>query len=179
MVVSAVSGPLSAHVPVFDGEPGYGLIVNYVAPESAAARAGIMRYDIITAVGNQRLYSVEQYGKLMDKLQPGQAVKLQVIHAGDNGKVTTLDVKMGYAEQTGGSTNPPFDPQGAPAGSHSGGMSLPGFGSTGLYVYPPPRYWQIPGGYRSGLDPTQAEPADFFNTANPANEPLVTPGTGD
>ncbi len=180
VVVSAVSGPLAAHVPVFEGRPGYGLVVNYVAPESAAAKAGILRHDILTAIGNQRLYSVAQYVNLMDKLQPGQAVKLQVIHAGDNGKVTTLEVKMGYAEHTGGSIDAPFNPQGTPGGgAPAGGPSLPGFGATGLYVYPPPQYWRVPGGYRSGLDTIQSEPSDFYTTEDPTNEPLVTPGTGN
>ncbi len=181
VVVGEVSGPLAAHVPVFDGRPGYGLVVNYVAPESPAVKAGIERYDIITAIGNERLYSVAQYVKLLDKLQPGQAVKIQVIHPGANGKVSTLDVKLGYAEHTGSSIDAPFNPQGTPGPSAPtpAGYNLPGFGSTGMYVYPPPRYWRVPGGYRSGLDPTQAEPADYNNTEDRSNEPLVTPGTGD
>lgn len=177
MVVSQVSGPLAAHVPTFDGRPGYGLVVNYVAPESPAARAGIERHDILAAIGNERLYSVAQYWRLLHRLRPGQKVKVQLIEPGNNGAITTKELTVGYSEPLGGSgLNPAqFNPQGTPAGMPAGGgNNVPGFGATGLYVYPPPQNWKL-WGYRSGDDPIQGEPANYFNTENPANEPLVTP----
>jgi|GEM_PF-1494422 len=177
VVVSQVSGPLAAHVPVFDGRPGFGLVVHYVAPESPAARAGIERHDILAAIGNQRLYSVTQYYRILNQLRPGQKVKVQLIEPGNNGRLTTKELTVGYAEPLGGSGLDPaqFNPQGTPQGMSGGGRgNLPGFGSTGLYVYPPPQDWRV-WGYRSGDDPVQGEPANYFNTENPANEPEVFP----
>ncbi len=176
LVVSPVSGPLAAHVPVFDGRPGFGLVVHYVAPESPAARAGIQRHTILAAIGNQRLYSVQQYARILNQLKPGQKVKVSLIQPGDNGRITTKEMTVGFAEASTSSDLDParFDPQGTPQGMSRGGSQLPGFGSTGFYVYPPPQTWRVYG-YRSGDDPVQSEPANWYNTSDPSNEPLVFP----
>ncbi|HEY6673556.1 MAG TPA: PDZ domain-containing protein, partial [Rubrobacteraceae bacterium] len=69
-----------------------GALVEQVLPGSAASDAGVLKGDIITALGDAR---VESYGDLLGALRdyaPGDTVTLTVFRDGDE---TDLEVTLG------------------------------------------------------------------------------------
>lgn len=71
-----------------------GLLVNEIAPGSAAEKAGIRKYDVLTKFDDQRLYSEEQLQKLIHADKPGRTVTLGVIRTGKR-----LQVQAALGEQ--------------------------------------------------------------------------------
>jgi hypothetical protein len=61
---------------------GFGLVVDTVEPDSAAANAGVERYDILQKLNDQILVNSSQLGVLVRSMKPGDAVALTVLRAG-------------------------------------------------------------------------------------------------
>lgn len=74
--------------------PGQGVVVEAVSPDSPAARGGIKRWDILLAMGNQKLYSPQQLAELVAASKPGKAVHFTLIR---NGEQKTADITLGSA----------------------------------------------------------------------------------
>jgi|ERR1017187_210569 hypothetical protein len=70
---------------------GQGLVVIFVAPDSPAAKAGIQKYDVIEALGDQMLVDPAQLRKLVQMQKEGDAVKL-TLHRG--GKKQTVSATL-------------------------------------------------------------------------------------
>lgn len=82
-----------------DLQPGVGLVINYVAPESPAAKAGLRKNDVLTQFDHQDLVHPAQLRKLVRVRHDGDAVKLGFYRAG---KHETVSVTLGKARVEAG-----------------------------------------------------------------------------
>lgn len=71
---------------------GQGLTVDEIAEKSAASRAGIKIHDVLTSYDDQKLFSVEQFAKLVHSDKPGRKVMLEVLR---KGKLEKIQVELG------------------------------------------------------------------------------------
>ena len=75
-----------------DLEPGAGLVINYVAPESPAAKAGLRKNDVLVQFEDQALVHPAQLRKLVRVRKVGDIVKLGIYRAGKRQNISvTLD----------------------------------------------------------------------------------------
>lgn len=176
VVATDASGPLAAHMTNgapdwwtgvgtnIDGNPGYGVVIMHVAPGSPADQAGLMKYDIILSFGSHRLASVRQLNALLAKAQPGQEVKLSVIQVGEQGAVSSVNVKLGWSERinapAGGNPSRAYTPR-FPSASN--------FGHDDEYLVNPkaPLKYQYAAPYEYAPKLDQSAPMDFGS--NPGN----------
>ncbi|WP_411826974.1 PDZ domain-containing protein [Luteolibacter sp. AS25] len=75
---------VAAHV---DVEPGTGLIIRTIMPESPAANAGLSVNDIILKVEDEAMSSPEQLSSAILKREIGERLNLSLIHNGNPSKV--------------------------------------------------------------------------------------------
>ncbi len=88
---SEASEALSAQL---DLPPGVGLVVNFVAPESPAAKAGLRKNDVLTQFQDQSLVHPAQLRKLVQARKPGDEIRLAFYRGG---KSETLTVALANA----------------------------------------------------------------------------------
>lgn len=63
-------------------DPGVGLVVTYVAPDSPAAKAGLQKHDVLVEFQDQSLVVPAQLRKLVQARKEGDTVKLKYYRAG-------------------------------------------------------------------------------------------------
>ena len=97
VAVSALDDSLRSHLQnqVSDGS---GVLVEDVAEDSPAAKAGIQQHDILVTLDDQRLYSPEQLVRLVESDKPGRKVKLHVVR---NGKSQDIEATLGSHQMHG------------------------------------------------------------------------------
>jgi membrane-associated protease RseP (regulator of RpoE activity) len=93
VMFTPVGEALRAHVDLPSGD---GLMVAHVVPDSPAANAGLKPHDIVFKVGDTAVKSVEDIKGVLDTMDEGQKVALQIIRGG---KTKTVSVKVGTAPQ--------------------------------------------------------------------------------
>jgi len=71
---------------------GQGVVVERVAKDSPAEKAGLQRHDIITMYDDQKIFSVEQMLHLIQADKIGNTVKLQLVRGGEK---MTASVTLG------------------------------------------------------------------------------------
>lgn len=71
--------------------PGTGLMVDFVAPDSPAAAAGVKQFDVITKLNDQVLINAPQLMVLVRTFKPGDEVTLMIIR---EGQPTTVKAKL-------------------------------------------------------------------------------------
>lgn len=71
---------------------GTGVLVTDVAPDSAAAAAGIQEGDLVLEVNRRRVGSVEEFKKVVAALKPGEAVPVQIARSGAGREYIVLKV---------------------------------------------------------------------------------------
>ncbi|MFL6513835.1 MAG: PDZ domain-containing protein [Chthoniobacterales bacterium] len=67
---------------------GFGLVVDYVVPDSPAAAAGVQQNDILKMLNDQILLEPNQLRKLLQSFPDGTTVTLTVIRKGQEQKLT-------------------------------------------------------------------------------------------
>ncbi|MGZ3766053.1 MAG: trypsin-like peptidase domain-containing protein [Mucilaginibacter sp.] len=78
-----------------------GLYVDDVAPGSGAAQAGLQHGDVITKVEGKTVYESSDLQEPVARLQPGDKIKLTVMHGSDEKNVTvTLKADAGNLNRT-------------------------------------------------------------------------------
>ena len=79
---------------------GQGLVVVDVHEGSPADKAGLKEHDILTTVDDQRLYSEEQFAKIISHDKPGSQVKIGILRDGKSQTINaTLDKRPADFEQ--------------------------------------------------------------------------------
>ncbi len=76
---------------------GFGVVVDYVVPDSAAAAAGLQRSDIIRMLNDQQIVNPDQLGTLVRSFADGTSVTLTVLRKGQEVK---LNVKLAKRERS-------------------------------------------------------------------------------
>ena len=96
--VENVTPALASHLAIPEGE---GLLVEHVAADSPAAKAGIQRHDVLMRVGDQKLLSAEQFVKLIHQQKPGEKCSLELMRQGkkDNVEVTLGEMPANIYER--------------------------------------------------------------------------------
>lgn len=72
---------------------GFGLVIEFVVPDSPAAAAKIERYDILTRIEDQRLVNPMQLASLVRSFPEGKDVALTILRKGQEVKITTKLVR--------------------------------------------------------------------------------------
>lgn len=70
---------------------GFGLVVQFVVPDGPAAKAGLKPFDVLQKLDDQWLINYQQLAALVRSHNPGDEVKLTVIH---QGKALTYSAKL-------------------------------------------------------------------------------------
>jgi len=78
-------------------KPDQGLSVEVVAEESPASKAGVKVHDILTTFDNQKLFSVEQFVKLVRSEKPGREVTVEYLRGG---KLEKLQLTLGKLDNS-------------------------------------------------------------------------------
>jgi serine protease Do len=104
---------------------GYGLVVQAVAPESPAAKAGLQQYDVIKLLNDQQIVDQGQLATLVKGIGSGKEVTLTVLRKAQEQKITATlgehEVTVGGPEHHGfGGTHGGF--------GHPGLDAMRGFG---------------------------------------------------
>lgn len=129
---SPIDSALQAQVRLAKGDGG--LVVNYVDPESPAAKAGLQRFDILTKLGDQILVNPPQLQTLIQTKDKGTQVTLTFIRTGETKTISvTLGEKKMEAWMPSGMhpTGPGGMPMMMPPGGGMGHMGGSGMGGMG------------------------------------------------
>jgi uncharacterized membrane protein len=82
--------------------PGEGIVVNHVAPESPAAKAGLQPNDILLRFEEQILVEPSQLRKLIAMKKPGDSVKLTYLRKGERKDATVTLIEHEIEPGDGG-----------------------------------------------------------------------------
>lgn len=91
VVVVELHPAIASHLPGI-GRMGQGLLVQAVAADSPALKAGVRVHDVLITYADQKLFSPEQLYKLVASDKPGSDVSLGLIR---EGKPEILTVQLG------------------------------------------------------------------------------------
>lgn len=91
VMVEELHPAFASHLPG-TGVKGQGLMVEEVGPDSPAAKAGIKPHDILLTLDDQKLFTPEQFIKLIHSDKPGREVSFGLIR---EGKSQTVKVQLG------------------------------------------------------------------------------------
>ncbi|MGH8163861.1 MAG: PDZ domain-containing protein, partial [Rhodanobacteraceae bacterium] len=67
---------------------GFGLVIDYIVPDSSAAAAGLQKDDILRMLNDQILVDSDQLGTLVRSYADGTSVNLTVLRKGQELKLT-------------------------------------------------------------------------------------------
>lgn len=85
VVLDELSPAVASQLPL---DPGTGLIVEHVTPESPAAKAGLQKHDVLVRLGDQMLIAPKQLQTLVANHKAGDTVELVFLRKGQQQKVT-------------------------------------------------------------------------------------------
>ena len=102
-------------------EEASGVLVNDVAPDSPAARAGMRRADVVTAVGGRAMENGKALAREIGTMEPGDEVLVTVVRDGEPLEVA---VKLGGWPDAGGAEAVSEAPAPAPAAGPRLGVYL-------------------------------------------------------
>jgi membrane-associated protease RseP (regulator of RpoE activity) len=74
-------------------QPGDGLVVVFVEPDSPAARAGLQKHDVMVEFGDQLLVHPAQFRKLVRRQKEGDKIKLTFYRSGKKQSVSATLAK--------------------------------------------------------------------------------------
>src|SRR5438045_8904841 len=79
---------------------GFGLVVDYVEPNSPAATAGVQQNDILTMLNDQILIEPRQLRKLLQTFPEGTDATLTVLRKGQEQTLTVKRAKKGVSQRS-------------------------------------------------------------------------------
>src|SRR5436189_5119278 len=78
---------------------GFGLVVDYVEPNSPAASAGIQQNDILKMLNDQILIEPSQLRRLLQTFPEGTEVTLTILRKGKEQKITAKHTKKAVPQR--------------------------------------------------------------------------------
>lgn len=108
VLVTSVHPALARHLKELPN-PNQGLTVEEIADDSPAEKAGIKPHDILLNFDDQKLFSAEQFAKLVHSDKPGRQAKLELLR---DGQKQAVQVTLGKADDQN------FDPWMPPMEEH-------------------------------------------------------------
>src|SRR3982751_1187565 len=81
---------------------GFGLVVDYVVPDSPAAAAGVQQNDILRMLNDQILLEPNQLRKLLQSFPDGTTVTLTILRKGQEQKLTAKLTKKEVPRRNAG-----------------------------------------------------------------------------
>lgn len=93
--VARLHESLIAHLEELLGRGGSGVLVEQVAKDSPAERAGLRRHDILVKYNDHRVNNPEECARLIHEGKPGEEVTLSIVRAG---KQEAVKAKLGERE---------------------------------------------------------------------------------
>jgi len=117
-------------------QDGTGLVIDFIQPDSPAARAGLKQYDLLTRLNDQILINAEQLSVLVRTFKPGNKVHLEFLREGERQSVNTELAEHEVPPLTdengfGGIQQFQFQPSGNSGFGGGGGSSGGGGGGAG------------------------------------------------
>ena len=106
IAVADVPSALAAHLHEQLGK-AVGVIVERVATDSPAQKAGLREHDVVTSFGDQRIYTPEQLVRIVRSEKPGAKSTIDILR---DGKKQTIEVTLGEEQK----------PEEAELGQHHG-----------------------------------------------------------
>jgi membrane-associated protease RseP (regulator of RpoE activity) len=85
VVLNELSPAVASQLPV---DPGTGLIVEHVTPDSPAAKAGLQKHDVLVRLGDQVLIAAKQFQTLVANRKPGDTVEIAFLRKGQRQTTT-------------------------------------------------------------------------------------------
>lgn len=85
VVLDEVSEAVASQLPI---EPGTGLIVEHVTPDSPAAKAGLQKHDVLLRLGDQVLIAPKQLQTLVANRRAGDTVEVHILRKGQPQTIT-------------------------------------------------------------------------------------------
>jgi hypothetical protein len=85
VVLNELAPAVASQLPL---DPGTGLIIEHVTPESPAAKAGLQRHDVLVRLGDQVLIAAKQFQTLVANRKPGDTVEIAFLRKGQPQKTT-------------------------------------------------------------------------------------------
>ena len=85
VVLDELSPEVASQLPL---DPGTGLIVEHVTPDSPAARAGVQKHDVLVRLGDQVLIAPKQLQTLVANRKAGETVEIALLRKGQPQTVT-------------------------------------------------------------------------------------------
>ena len=105
---SRVSQALRNHI---DIPEGVGLIIDHVAKDTGAAKAGLQEFDVLLKVDDQIIINQDQLSTLIKSKKAGETVKVEILRKGSK---QNLKVELGEKEITTLNRRPRGMPQSKP-----------------------------------------------------------------
>jgi hypothetical protein len=90
LATQPVGDEVRAQLPL---QPGEGLTVRHIMPDSPAAKAGLAEHDILTRLDDQILVSTDQLHSLVKMRKPGDSVKIAYLRKGEKKETTATLVE--------------------------------------------------------------------------------------
>jgi hypothetical protein len=90
-----VSDEVRAQLPI---QPGEGISVSHVMPDSPAAQAGIEQHDILVRLDDQILVAPDQFKALVKMHKPGEALKIGFFRKGERKEVSVTLTEQEISE---------------------------------------------------------------------------------
>ncbi len=78
---------------------GFGVVVDYIVPKSAAEAGGLQQSDVIRMLNDQQIVNPSQLGKLVRSFPEGSSVDFTIMR---KGKEMKLNIKLGKKEGSAG-----------------------------------------------------------------------------
>ncbi len=81
--VGAVPEVVYSHLKLEALKPGQGVVVEQIVPDSAAARAGLQRHDILLSLGNKTIRDGDHFVRLVEEGAPEEKVQVVLVRNGE------------------------------------------------------------------------------------------------
>jgi len=121
VLFSSIPQPMYAQVPALPADQG--VLVNFILPNSPAAKAGLKQYDILLSYNDTAIKDCDHFAKLISEDEPDRAVKLTFVRGGEK-QTVEAKLELGPALKVTQAKDPNSDVPKGKGKPAPGGVSL-------------------------------------------------------